>query len=189
MPTHFEIDDGFIAEQNQKAQHWVEEDYEHLAKKLRRRNVDIEALTTRAASFRVAVPSWGVGTGGTRFARFPGEGEPRDIYEKLEACGTIFKLVRSTPAVSLPIPWDKPDDSKKLREFAASRGLNFDAMNSNTFQNQPGQKHSYKFGSLTHPEGAVPEQAIEHNIECIQIEQKLGSKAHTVWMRGAAEFV
>ena len=86
---------------------------------------------------------------------FPGEGEPRDIYEKLEDCGTIFKLVRSTPAVSLHIPWDKPDDATRLREFAAARGLSFDAMNSNTFQDQPGQKHSYKFGSLTHPDTAV----------------------------------
>jgi len=188
MPTHFEIDDGFIAEQNREARAWVEEDYEHLAKQLRRRKVDIEDLTARAQSFRVAVPSWGVGTGGTRFARFPGEGEPRDIYEKLEDCGTIFKLVRSTPAVSLHIPWDKPDDAARLRDFAAARGLSFDAMNSNTFQNQPGQKHSYKFGSLTHPDRDVRAQAIAHNIECIEIGQTLGSKAHTVWVGDGGNF-
>ena len=182
MATHFQIDDGFIAEQNRQARAWVEEDYEHLARQLRRRHLDIEDLTARAQSFRVAVPSWGVGTGGTRFARFPGEGEPRDIYEKLEDCGTIFKLVRSTPAVSLHIPWDKPDNATKLREFAAARGLSFDAMNSNTFQNQPGQEHSYKFGSLTHPDKACRQQAIDHNIECIELGQTLGSKAHTVWI-------
>jgi len=84
MAAHFEIDDSFIAEQNQKAHEWVEEDYEHLGKKLRRQNVDIEDLVSKAQQFRVAVPSWGVGTGGTRFARFAGIGEPRDIYEKLE---------------------------------------------------------------------------------------------------------
>src|SRR5213592_947336 len=169
MATHFEIDDGFIAEQNRQARAWVEEDYEHLAKQLRRRNVEIENLTARTQSFRVAVPSWGVGNGGTRFARFPGPGEPRDIYEKLEDCGAIFKLVRSTPAVSLHIPWDKPENPTELREFARKRGLHFDAMNSNTFQDHPGQKLSYKFGSLTHPDQAVRRQAIEHNIECIEI--------------------
>src|SRR6185295_7445601 len=178
MATHFEIDDGFIAEHNRQARAWVEEDYEHLGKQLRRRNVEIESLTTRAQSFQVAVPSWGVGTGGTRFARFPGEGEPRDIHEKLEDCGTIFKLVRSTPTVSLHIPWDKPDDPTKLRDFANGRGLSFDAMNSNTFQDQPRQKHSYKFGSLTHPDKAVRQQAVAHNIECIEIGKALGSKAH-----------
>jgi len=188
MTKHFEIDDSFIAEQNRQARAWVAEDFEHLRKQLRRRDVDIDDLTARARSLQVAVPSWGVGTGGTRFARFPGEGEPRDIYEKLEDCGTIFKLLRSTPTVSLHIPWDKPDDASKLREFAAARGLSFDAMNSNTFQNQPGQKHSYKFGSLTHPEKDVRAQAVAHNIECIEIGKAIGSKAHTVWIGDGGNF-
>jgi len=188
MATHFEIDDSFISEHNQQNNDWVEEDYEYLSKKLRRQNVDIEDLVAKAQGFRVAIPSWGVGTGGTRFARFPGPGEPRDIHEKLEDCGTIFSLVRSTPAVSLHIPWDKPDDAGDLREFARQRGLHFDAMNSNTFQDQPGQKHSYKFGSLTHPEMSVREQAVDHNIECIEIGKALGSKAHTVWIGDGGNF-
>jgi len=188
MAAHFEIDDSFIAEQNQTTRSWLEEDYDHLGKKLRRQNVDIEDLVKKAESFRVAVPSWGVGTGGTRFARFPGEGEPRDIYEKLEDCGTIFKLVRSTPKVSLHIPWDKPDDPTKLCDFAAALGLSFDAMNSNTFQDQPRQKHSYRFGSLTHPDKAVRAQAIEHNLECIEIGKTIGSKAHTAWIGDGGNF-
>jgi len=188
MAAHFEIDDGFIAEQNEKAKAWLEEDYEHLAKALRRRDVDIEDLAAKAQSFRVAVPSWGVGTGGTRFARFPGSGEPRGIFEKLEDCGTIFKLVRSTPAISLHIPWDKPDNTGELLAFAQGHGLHFDAMNSNTFQDQAGQKLSYKFGSLTHPDRAVRRQAIEHNIECIEVGQALGSKAHTVWIGDGGNF-
>jgi len=188
MVTRFEIDDGFIAEQNSRAGKWLEEDYDHLARVLRRRDVDIEELVARSLSFRVAVPSWGVGTGGTRFARFAGPGEPRDIYEKLEDCGAIFKLARSTPAVSLHIPWDKPDDPVDLREFARARGLHFDAMNSNTFQDQAGQKLSYKFGSLTHPDPAVRRHAIEHNIECIEIGKVLGSKAHTVWIGDGGNF-
>lgn len=188
MSAHFEIDDGFIAEQNGKARVWIEEDYGHLAKTLRRQDLDIEDLVAKAQSFRVAVPSWGVGTGGTRFARFPGSGEPRGIFEKLEDCGAIFKLVRSTPAVSLHIPWDKPDNAAELLAFAQKRGLHFDAMNSNTFQDQVGQKLSYKFGSLTHPDGAVRRQAIEHNIECIELGQTLGSKAHTVWIGDGGNF-
>src|SRR5258708_21945082 len=162
--THFEIGDAVIAEENRKARAWRDEDYAHLGRVLRRRGVEIEDLVKRAQAFRVAVPSWGLGTGGARFARFPGPGEPRDVFEKLEDCGTVFKLVRSTPAVSLHIPWDKPDDATKLLDFANARGLSFDAMNSNTFQDQQGQKHSYKFGSLTHPDKAGRDQAMTHNI-------------------------
>ena len=42
-----------------------------------------------AVDFEVAVPSWGVGTGGTRFARFPGPGEPVDVFDKLDDCAVI----------------------------------------------------------------------------------------------------
>jgi L-rhamnose isomerase / sugar isomerase len=188
MATHFEIDEEFITEQNGKAKSWVAEDYEHLGKVLRRTGIEIEDLVSKAQAFRVAVPSWGVGTGGTRFARFPGQGEPRDIYEKLEDCATIFKLVRSTPGVSLHIPWDKPDSVSDLKDFAAARGLHFDAMNSNTFQDQIGQKQSYKFGSLTHADKDTRQQAVEHNIECIEIGKTLGSKALTVWIGDGGNF-
>ena len=188
MATHFEIDDDFIAGQNRAAGSWVEEDYEHLGRQLRRRGRDIEELTAKAQAFRVAVPSWGVGTGGTRFARFPGVGEPRGIFEKLEDCATINRLVRTTPGVSLHIPWDRPEDPDALVEFARARGLHFDAMNSNTFQDQAGQPHSYKYGSLTHPDAAVRRQAVEHNVECIGLGQKIGSKAHTVWIGDGGNF-
>src|SRR5437667_6413065 len=186
--THFEIGDGLIAEENRKGKAWLDEDYEHLGRVLRRRGVEIEDLVKRAQAFQVAVPSWGLGTGGARVARFPGPGEPRDVYEKLEDCGTVFTLVRSTPAVSLHIPWDRPESPPALRRFAEERGLVFDAMDSNTFQDQPGQRHSYKFGSLTHPDRAVRRQAVEHNLECIEIGKALGSKALTVWIGDGSNF-
>ena len=186
--AHFEIEEAFIAEQNAKARTELTEDCDHLANKLHRKNIDIENLMTKAENFRVAVPSWGVGTGGTRFARFPMPGEPRNVYEKLEDCATIFKLVRSTPAVSLHIPWDKPGDPKELRRFARESGLHFDAMNSNTFQDQADQRLSYKFGSLTHPDAAVRRQAVEHNIECIEIGKVLGSRALTVWIADGGNY-
>src|SRR6266568_4013314 len=136
----FELTHERIAAENGKRLKWLEEDYQHLGGQLARRGADIEKLTERAMAFRVAIPSWGVGTGGTRFARFPGPGEPRNVFEKLEDCGTILNLVRSPPAVSLHIPWDKPENATELRKFAAQLGLHFDAMNSNTFQDQLGQE-------------------------------------------------
>src|SRR5215510_12970810 len=98
MAKCFEIDETFIVEQNLNAKAFLQKDYESLGDKLSRRNVNIADLTATAQAFQVAVPSWGVGTGGTRFARFAGPGEPRNVFEKLEDCAAIFKLVRSTPA-------------------------------------------------------------------------------------------
>jgi L-rhamnose isomerase/sugar isomerase len=184
----FAFTDAHIQEHNTRGGSALAEDYEHLALQLARRGVDIERLVERAMAFRVAVPSWGVGTGGTRFARFPGEGEPRNIFEKLEDCEVICKATRSTPGISLHIPWDKPQNAGELRSFAASRGLFFDSMNSNTFQDQPDQKHSYKYGSLTHTDAAVRQQAVEHNLECLSIGTQLGARAHTVWIGDGGNF-
>ena len=134
------------------------------------------------------MPTWGVGTGGTRFARFPGPGEPRHIFDKLDDCAVIQQLTRATPTISLHFPWDKFDDPKELREAAAARGLGFDAVNSNTFQDQPGQEHSYKFGSLSNADAAARALAVAHNLECIALGEKLGSKALTVWIADGSNF-
>jgi L-rhamnose isomerase/sugar isomerase len=184
----FELNAEQIAGQNQKQLESLEQDYEHLGRQLARRGANIEDLTRRATAFRVAVPSWGVGTGGTRFARFPGPGEPRNIFEKLEDCDVINKLTRSTPGISLHIPWDKPDDAAALKSFASDRGLFIDSMNSNTFQDQPNQAQSYKFGSLVHTDAAVRAQAVEHNVDCISLGVKLGARSHTVWVGDGGNF-
>jgi L-rhamnose isomerase / sugar isomerase len=177
-----------VARENGPRLGWLQEDYDHLSRQLARRGVDVERLTERAMAFRVAVPSWGVGTGGTRFARFAGPGEPRNVYEKLDDCEAINALVRVTPGISLHIPWDKPESAAELKAGADSRGLFFDSMNSNTFQDQPDQKLSYKFGSLSHTDRGVREQAVGHNLECIALGQKLGARSHTVWVGDGGNF-
>lgn len=141
-----------------------------------------ENIIKKLESFQVAIPSWALGTGGTRFGRFPRGGEPRNLEEKLEDIGLLHSLNRSGGAVSLHIPWDIPSDAARIRDLAAELGLRFDAMNSNTFQDQPGQPLSYKFGSLQHTNKAIRKQAIQHNIEVIKHGVELGSKALTVWL-------
>jgi L-rhamnose isomerase/sugar isomerase len=184
----YEIAAAFIAERNRAAEAAVAEDYDALSRQLARRGVDAEAVTRAVMAFSVAIPTWGVGTGGTRFARFPGLGEPRSIFDKIEDCATIHQLTRATATISAHFPWDKTSDPAALRQTAAARGLAFDAVNSNTFQDQAGQKLSYKFGSLSHVDRATREQAIAHNIECIELGRKLGSKALTVWVGDGSNF-
>lgn len=182
------IDSQLIAAHNEAAAAAVTQDYQSLGEQLLRRGIGIEALRAQVAAFAVAVPSWGVGTGGTRFARFPGQGEPRTIFDKVQDCSVIHQLGRCTPTVSPHFPWDKCSDYRELREHAASLGLGFDAVNSNTFSDQPGQALSYKFGSLTHTDAAVRSQAVAHNLECIAIGEQLGSRAITVWIGDGANF-
>ncbi len=185
--AEFRIAQDLVATDNDKRATALKADYEALGATLVRRGVDIAAVTRKVAEFFVAVPSWGVGTGGTRFARFPGTGEPRGIFDKLDDCAVINQLTQATPNVSLHIPWDKAD-ARELKAKGDALGLGFDAMNSNTFSDAPGQAHSYKYGSLSHTDAATRAQAVEHNLECIEIGKALGSKALTVWIGDGSNF-
>jgi L-rhamnose isomerase/sugar isomerase len=150
---------------------------------------DTEAVIQKLTDFQIAIPSWALGTGGTRFGRFAiTGGEPRVIEEKIEDVGLLHALNASSGAISLHIPWDIPQNPDALKALAEQYNLKFDAMNSNTFQDQSGQPHSYKFGSLQHVNKAVRQQAIEHNIEVIKQGISLGSKALTVWLADGSCF-
>lgn len=186
--TDLPIPGELIAEANAREQAALDEDYAALGRQLERRDIAIDAIKDRVAGFSVAVPSWGAGRGGTRFAKFPIPGEPTNVHEKLQDCAVIQQLSRVTPRVSPHFPWDKVSDYTALREEAAALGLGFDAVNSNTFQDQPGQAQTYATGSLSSTVEATRQQAVEHNIECIEIGKALGSKDLTVWVGDGTNF-
>lgn len=149
---------------------------------------DVEAILKKLIHFQVAIPSWALGTGGTRFGRFPGGGEPGSLEQKIEDVALLHLLNKSSGAISLHIPWDIPKDYDAIKKYAEQFGLKFDAVNSNTFQDQPGQPLSYKFGSMQHVDKSVRKQAVDHNIEVIGHGIQLGSKAITVWLSDGSCF-
>jgi L-rhamnose isomerase / sugar isomerase len=149
---------------------------------------DIETKITKLIQFQIAIPSWALGTGGTRFGRFPGGGEPRNLEEKIDDIGLLHHLTQSCGAISLHIPWDIPENAASVKAHASRYGIRFDAMNSNTFQDQKNQKFSYKFGSLHHVDKAVRRQAIDHNIQVVEYGKQLGSKSMTVWLSDGSSY-
>jgi L-rhamnose isomerase / sugar isomerase len=149
---------------------------------------DVEAIISKLIDFQIAIPSWALGTGGTRFGRFPGGGEPRSLDEKIEDVGLLHALNQSSGAISLHIPWDIPQNHQAIKTLASQHGLKFDAVNSNTFQDQKAQEHTYKFGSLQNVNKAIRKQAIDHNIEVIKQGIELGSESLTVWLSDGSCF-
>jgi len=149
---------------------------------------DVESILQKLIDFQIAIPSWALGAGGTRFGRFSIGGEPRNLEEKIEDVGLLHALNQSSGAISLHIPWDIPENHSSIKALAAQHGLRFDAVNSNTFQDQKDQKQSYKFGSLQHVDKAVRQQAIDHNIEVIKQGAALGSDSLTVWLADGSSF-
>jgi L-rhamnose isomerase/sugar isomerase len=183
------IDRSRIDEDNEIRLAWHESDLAHTLDVVARAGVDGEAVVAEVARFSAAAPSWAVGTGGTRFGRFPGGGEPRDTIEKIDDVAALNALTGANRSVSLHVPWDDPGPgpgATALRRHADERGIAFDAMNSNTFQDNPSTTRdgavSYKFGSLANVDEGARRAAIEHNHYVIDLGVELGSRALTVWL-------
>lgn len=178
------IDKQNIQEANEKFAGSHKAKFEYLAAG----TANVETVLQKLADFQVAIPSWALGAGGTRFGRFSIGGEPSNLEQKIEDVGLLHALNQSSGAISLHIPWDIPSNANDIKALAAQHGLRFDAMNSNTFQDQKDQEHSYKFGSLQHVDKAVRKQAIDHNIDVIKYGIELGSESLTVWLADGSSF-
>jgi L-rhamnose isomerase/sugar isomerase len=190
----YQIPPDLIAEDNRVRAEDLERDYDALKDGLRRSGLlsrlasDLDAVVEQVSRLELAVGSWAVGTGGTRFGRFPLAGEPETVFDKLVDVATVQRISGATPRISLHIPWDRASDPRELAQYARRLGLGFDAVNSNTFQDQPGQPLSYKFGSLSHGDPAVRAQAVEHNLECVELGKALGSDALSIWIGDGGSF-
>src|SRR5882762_2471623 len=178
------IEKSRIEEHNHKLAADHKKQFEQIATDI----TEVDGVLQKLIDFQIAIPSWALGTGGTRFGRFPGGGEPRSLEEKVEDIGLLHALNKSSGAISLHIPWDIPVNPAAIKATAGKLGIRFDAMNSNTFQDQKDQKLSYKYGSLQHVNQYVRQQAVDHNIEVIQHGKELGSKSLTVWLSDGSCF-
>jgi len=164
------------------------ENFDFLANKLTKQGADVNTIVSKLSDFQVAIPSWALGAGGTRFGRFSFYGEPSNLEQKIEDVGILHSLTQTAGAVSLHIPWDTPSDYNAIKQKADALNIKFDSVNSNTFQDQKDASESYKYGSLSNVSKAVREQAIQHNLDVINIGDKLGSKSLTVWLADGSCF-
>lgn len=149
---------------------------------------NVNSIVEQLIAFNIAIPSWALGTGGTRFGRFSGTGEPGTLEQKMEDIGLLHALNNASGSISLHIPWDIPKNHTAIQQLATELNIQFDAVNSNTFQDQIDQPLSYKYGSLQNVDPAIRKQAIRHNIEVIKQGEMLGSKALTVWLSDGSSF-
>lgn len=177
-----------IQDSNKKGLDEHLENFDFLGNRLTKKGNDVSSIVSKLSEFQVAIPSWALGAGGTRFGRFSFYGEPSNLEQKIEDVGILHALTQTAGAVSLHIPWDIPSDYDAIKEKADALNIKFDAVNSNTFQDQINAKESYKYGSLSNISQAVRDQAIQHNLDVINIGDKLGSKCLTVWLADGSCF-
>jgi L-rhamnose isomerase/sugar isomerase len=188
LENRMRINKSQLDDTNKKNEAQHSEHFDFLSDYLTKKGNDVDGIIKKLSNFQVAIPSWALGAGGTRFGRFGFQGEPSNLEEKIDDVGILHALTQTAGAISLHIPWDVPEDYAAIKELATSHDILFDAVNSNTFQDQNNATQSYKFGSLSNTSKAVREQAIHHNTEVIKIGDKLGSKSLTVWLADGSNF-
>lgn len=182
------ISKDLLEEYNQRGETEHSRMFSFLAETLEKRGIDVQKTMSQLHELQVAIPSWALGSGGTRFGRFPMGGEPGTLEAKLDDVGMLHSITQATSSVSLHIPWDIPEDAAARKQQANELGIKFEAVNSNTFQDQQDQPHTYKFGSLCANDSMARSLAVEHNLEVIKYGEMLGSKSITVWLADGTSF-
>lgn len=131
----------------------------------------------------IELPSWAFGNSGTRFKVFTTPGTPRDPFEKIADAAKVHKFTMLAPRVALHIPWDMVDNFADLGKHAEDHGVSLGTVNSNTFQNE-----IYKFGSLTHVDKKIRQEAIDHHLRCIDIMDETGSQDLKIWLADGSNY-
>jgi L-rhamnose isomerase / sugar isomerase len=70
------IDRELILRHNVNNKNKHREIFEPLSDRLSEKGLNVEDILEELGKLQIAIPSWALGTGGTRFGRFPGGGEP-----------------------------------------------------------------------------------------------------------------
>ena len=142
-----------------------------------------EAIRSELEALAIEVPSWAYGNSGTRFKVFGTPGTPRTVQEKISDAAQVHRYTGLAPAVALHIPWDLTDDFEALRRFAEDVGVRLGTVNSNTFQDD-----DYKLGSLTNADPKIRQKAVEHNLDCLEVMNQIGSRDLKIWLADGTNY-
>ena len=162
-----------------------EREFEALGERLARENISVDSVVDRLKRQVVELPSWAVGNSGTRYGTFRSKGAARTIWDKIEDCAEINRVVGISPVMASHVSWDKTNDGKfePVRKYAAERGLRIGTVHPNTFMGQ-----QYRFGSVCSPHEEVRRGTIAHFVDCVRIAREMGSKTIGIWLADGTNY-
>lgn len=162
-----------------------ERQYDLLAENLTDKGVDVPAVIDALKSQVIELPSWAVGNSGTRYGVFRQAGAARHIWDKIDDCAEIQRVVGVCPVMASHVLWDVTEDGRyePVRQYAAERGLRIGTVHPNTFM---GQK--FRLGSICSPFEDVRRSTIEHFVDCVRITREMGSKAIGIWLADGTNY-
>src|SRR5687768_3536599 len=97
------VEKSLVEESNGRLGAAHEEELAAVSALLERRGINLERIIRQASRFSVAIPSWGLRQGGTRFGRFAPKSEPQSLEQKMFAAAMVNDFTGITPRISLHI--------------------------------------------------------------------------------------
>ncbi len=152
---------------------------------LQSRNIDADAVKQAVKNLVVELPSWAVGNAGTRYGTFRDKGAARTIWDKIDDCAEIQRVLGTCPVMASHVLWDVTDDGQytPVREYAQSKGMKIGTVHPNTFAGQ-----EFRYGSLCSPIKEVREQSHAHFVDCVRIAREMGSKVIGMWVADGTNY-
>ena len=87
---------------------------------LQSKNIDPESVKDVLKNLVVELPSWAVGNSGTRYGTFRDKGAARTIWDKIDDCAEIQRVLGTCSVMASHVLWDVTDDGQytPVREYA-----------------------------------------------------------------------
>lgn len=162
-----------------------EKQFEMLGNVLTERGVVVARVMAALQGQIIELPSWAVGNSGTRYGVFKEAGAARHIWDKIDDCAEIQRVVGVCPTMASHVLWDVTDDGRyePVRDYARERGLKIGTVHPNTFMGQ-----QFKLGSICSPEEQVRQSTIDHFVDCVRITREMGSKVIGMWLADGTNY-
>ena len=162
-----------------------EKQVEILGDRLLDKGIDINNVKEQLKKQVIELPSWAVGNSGTRYGVFRESGAARDVWDKINDCAEIQRVVGVCPVMASHVSWDVTEDGRfePVRDYAQERGLTIGTVHPNTFMGQ-----QFKLGSICNPDEAVRQSTIDHLIDCVRITREMGAKVIGMWLADGTNY-
>jgi L-rhamnose isomerase/sugar isomerase len=149
------------------------------------RGIDVAKVMEALKNQVIELPSWAVGNNGTRFGVFKEEGAARHIWDKIDDCVEIQRVVGICPVMASHVLWDVTDDGRyaPVGAYARERGLRIGTVHPNAFLGQ-----QLRLGSICSPDEAVRQSTIDHFVDCVRIARELESKVIGIWLADGTNY-
>ena len=145
-----------------------------------------EIISGALNRFQIEIPSWGFANTGTRFGKFLQPGAASTLEEKFSDAGEVHRVTGVCPSVALHVLWDLPEGTAsagEVQRLAAKYGVRAGAINPNVFQDQ-----IYKYGSFGNPDPKARQEALNHVLDSVEIQKKLGSRDLSLWFADGSNY-